>query len=282
MVAQNNKRTVGKKVFEGTINKLQYQRRDDEMIRVVQRKSAELVAQSPYVSRSFFEEGLVKDNKLAYILHLFKGNIHAQDYAYEIGELHKLDMLSSTARAESTLDYELRNNKLAKYLKDIGKTPYDAIIAYEKATLRESGMIYRLGGIKMEDESERLLDIGLTKRVIGKNYLAGKIIKGLGVSEDDPKALYQVNETIHITGTLQDRLRNDAYIARRKDFIELLKRKRVQINSESSSKWETISDKDLVKSFMMTIAEKQPHLMKEVISTMKKEGVDINEYKTLF
>lgn len=230
----NNRLVIGQAVFAD------FERKADEKMEYFDRALQEglfstataLAVEMPFVTQPLRNSGFIQ-NSHTEIIHVFRPNLWAQDYAHSINKLDKMSLVTATERAYASADYSYRSSKgLRERLKRLGKTEDEFMNAMRLAALIEAVYYSRIGGLDMGAENNRKADIAIMKRYVNKNSMFERICKKVGVDKNDQLALLQLADTLDLTATLQEIKSNDPYFVRRSELIDMY----TKINAEESVK----------------------------------------------
>lgn len=249
-------KTVGGKVlesFEGKITKDSFnERKFDEQVDL----SSKIVEQMPYVTLAFREFGILGRNESNIrILNTFQPNLWAQDVASMNGKLGLMSIHTTQERAESTVEYVLRNYKaIHGILRKKGKTQYDLADTFRYVTMIESSFYTLLSGMNISREAERRIKTALMKRLIKEDSNFRDIALLSDVDLNDGIGLSQFADEIELPDLMKEVTADDPYFARREGIIGQFK----TINSrESFRKPERMTDKMAI-SIIETLMKKFP------------------------
>ncbi|EMT54783.1 hypothetical protein I532_04225 [Brevibacillus borstelensis AK1] len=216
------KRRVGKRVFsEFTQLVAKNDKLSDARFQATAIKhAAELAEEKPFVTLAFRDNGIIKDSHKE-LIYVFRPNLWAQDFAHEEGSLDKMNVYTAAERGVASAKFAYENYPgLRELLKRRGKSEKDFSTSMMEAALIEAAYYSRIGGMKMDADSARKIDIAIMKRYVKKESSFRTIMTKLGIDHDDTLALSQIAETIDLSGCLQEVSEIDPYFTRRTDLID--------------------------------------------------------------
>lgn len=257
---------VGKQVLETFNNKI-----DDSLFTEMrfneQISTASKIAENaPFVTWTFREKGILKPSESNIgIIGAFKPNLMAQDMAYETGVLDKMTIHTAQERADSSIEYVMRNHpSISKVLAKSGKTMYDFADAYRESSLIEAAYYTILSGAKLSKSVEERIKTAMMRRLMISQYDFKKITDEAGVTIKDSKALTQFANEIELVDIIKSVVENDPYFNRRKGQINEFK----TINSRKSIEEPQKMSEKMADGLLSILIKKYPSLAKRAFSEM--------------
>lgn len=274
MIKKSN--LVGREVFNNFDGLLKREKNlfTEENKAEMLKNASTMALQMPYVSLPFREVGIVdKNESIAKILHVFRPNLWAQDYANEINMLDKMTVETAYLRAHAAADYTLENSVSLRYLlKKKGLSDFDFVNAIRGAALIEAAYYSLIGGDKMNDVDGRRIKAALMWRTLDTNTVFASVAKSQGVSKDDPLGLWQFSEVFELAEYQQEIYKKDPYFMRRFPQFETFNK----MNAEKSIKLQSFKDRDVVNNLVTRLMKKHkvdPWLVKAVDNAFKETNV---------
>lgn len=156
----NKRKEIGAKVFANFEKKVTEDLFSEKLYNKRIETAAAIAEEMPFVTMPFREHGILrKGERNTKILHIFRPNLWAQDYAYEVGKLDKMTVHTAVERGEASAGYVLETSpNLRKILKDTGNDIYTFFDANREAAMTESAYYTRLGGGKMSESARKKID----------------------------------------------------------------------------------------------------------------------------
>ncbi|MDF1511153.1 hypothetical protein PZE06_23770 [Robertmurraya sp. DFI.2.37] len=259
---KTTKQIVGKKVFSN-FEKMVTREHFTKGLHLTRiEAAAEIVEEMPFVTLPLRDKGIIRKGEgNAHLLHTFRPNLWAQDYAHEIGELGKMTVTTAIERANASVEYVLETSaSISRTLKKTGTSDYDFFLAMREAAMIESAYYTRLGGGEMPEQARKKIDVALMRRALRNESMFKTILRHAGVSEIDGLALLQFADEIDLTEILQEILRLDPYFNRRIGQVELFN----EINSEESIKLNHTKTDRFAEELLSRMAKKHPALFRKI------------------
>jgi len=266
----NTKNNVGESVLASFKEKLgekplqsTFQRKIKTYARTMQ--ASNLIAENFQVTMPLVSRGIMERGRNTSILHIFQPNLWVQDFAYEKGDLGIMTIETAIERADASINYKLeRSRSLWGHLKKRGKTDEDLRQAMREASLIESAYCMRLGGVDLNKENERKVDVGIALRTVRNNSLFQTVINQGGIDVNDLTAILQISEELDLTGIIKEVVKNDPYFQRRKTIIN----EQQTINSTESVRVEYSKSEAFARQIFEKMAKKHPSLFTKVAQSM--------------
>lgn len=263
---KNSRKEIGAKVLANFEKKVTDELFSEKLYNKRIETAAEIAEEMPFVTMPFREHGILrKGERNTKILHIFRPNLWAQDYAYEVGKLDKMTVNTAVERGEAVAGYVLETSpNLRKILADTGTDIYTFFDANREAAMAESAYYTRLGGGKMSETARKKIDTALMRRAIRDESMFKTILKHVGVDEKDGLALFQFSEEMDLTEILQKFVEIDPYYNRRIKKIE----KFTEINSEVSITLPQTKTSRFVEELLIRLGRKHPAMIKRIANAV--------------
>jgi hypothetical protein len=224
--------------------------------------AAELAEEKPLVTMTLRDHGILRTGEHnARILHIYRPNLWAQDYAHSVGKLSDMTVNTAIERANASIDYVLRTSKsIRNILKDTGTTEYDLFIAMREGALIESAYYTRLGGAILSEKVRKKIDVAIMRRALRNESMFQTIVKHAEVEESDGQAMLQFSEEMDLTEILTKLVKLDPYFNRRSTNIDAFS----EINSEESVKLQQTRSDKFAEELLSRMAKKHPSLFNKI------------------
>lgn len=271
------KKEVGKsvlKTFEQLVAKNE-KVRDEQFQKSMLQHAAKLAEEMPFVTQAFRNNGILTGthNEIVFV---FRPNLWAQDYAHDVGALEKMSVYTAAERGHAAAQHVLETSPgLREYLRKRSRSDQDFMKSMEQAALIEAAYYTRIGGEQLDIDVARRIDIALMRRYIKKESMFQTIMRRIGVDENDPVALFQIAETIDLSGCLHDISKMDPYFVRRSALIEDYKAI-AKMNAEESVKIAALKSEAFTRELLFRALKRknaEPWLVKAVMDLFKDIAV---------
>jgi len=264
----NTKNNVGESVLASFKEKLKLsplQSKSETHAKTTQ--ASNLVIENFQVTMPLVSRGIMERGRNISLLHIFQPNLWVQDFAYEKGDLGMMTIETAIERADASINYKLeRSRSLWDHLKKRGKTDEDLRQAMREASLIESAYCTRLGGVGLDKENERKIDVGIALRTVRNNSLFQTVINQGGIDVKDLAAVFQISEELDLTSIIKEVVKNDPYFQRRKTIIN----EQQTINATKSVRVEYSKSEEFARQIFEKMAKKHPSLFTKVAQSMGK------------
>ncbi len=263
------KRSVGERVFtEFTQLITKNDKLSDAKFQMTAIKhAAELVEEKPFVTLAFRDNGIIKDSHTE-LIHVFRPNLWVQEFAHQEGSLDMMNVYTAAERGVASAKFAYESYPgLRELLRRRGKTEKDFSTSMMEAALIEAAYYSRIGGMEMDTDIAKKIDIAIMKRYVKKESSFRTIMTKLGIDHDDALALSQIAEKIDLSGCLQEVSETDPYFTRRIDLLDEY-RNFAKMDAENSVKIAALqSDAFTRELFSRVLKRKQaePWLVKAVM-----------------
>lgn len=227
-------------------------------------EGSKIVEEKPFVTLTFRDKGIIGPSEgTAKIIHTFRPNIWAQDYAHGIGRLDKMTIHTAKERADASIEYLDSTSKgLHKTLKYAGKSLYDFSDCFRESAMIEAAYYTLLSGNELSKEVEKRIETAMMKRLISKDYDFRRIAETCGVDYKDNLAMYQFSKEMDIKEIFTDIVSNDPYFNRRKRQLDIF----TEINSQESIKAPQTMTEKAALGIMERLTRKYPAMAKKVFN----------------
>lgn len=263
----NNRKTiVGKAVFEKFEKQLTRDHFKKGLHTARITAAAEIAEEKPFVTMPLRDSGiLLPGERNTHLLHTFKPNLWAQDYAHEIGKLDKMTVSTAIERANAAADFVLSTSKnIRDTLSRTGTREYDFYVSMRESAMIESAYYTRLGGGEMPESSQKKIDKALMRRAIRNDSMFKTVLNHAGVEETDGLALLQFADEIDLTGILRELVRLDPYFNRRTQQVEMFG----EINSTESVKLKHTKTNAFIEELLTRLGRKHPAMIKRIANAV--------------
>ncbi|MGG1445073.1 hypothetical protein ABE354_24075 [Brevibacillus laterosporus] len=266
------KKKVGQKVFT-TFENLVVQNeklRDEQFQQSTLEHAAKLAEDKPFVTLAFRDNGILTGSHTE-IISVFRPNLWAQDHAYSQGKLSQMNVFTAAERGIASGQFAYENYQgLRELLKRRGKSESDFMMSMMRSALIEAAYYSRIGGLRMDKEIERLIDIAIMKRYIKKESMFRTLMGRVGIDPEDVKdteALVQIAEKLDLVSCLKEISETDPYFIRRSDILDEY-RNAAKMDAENSVKLASLQSDAFTRELFSRILKRkhaEPWLVKAVM-----------------
>lgn len=186
----------------------------------LERKGSRLVIQSPYVTTSFKEIGFDLEEK-ALGMNVFRPNIKMEDYAVVSGNISKITLTTSEARAQVTAEKILEYPTVRMQMRKFGIRERHVYEAVKDAAIREMMQVSFIGALDLGEKANEAAAFAVINRVASKNGKFREMLELAGVDwEWDVRGVAQFSEEIDFEDFVQTAYATDPYYNRRADIAD--------------------------------------------------------------
>jgi hypothetical protein len=210
---------MGRAVFEQFEQTLQ-SRKDWFDQTSIERAGSRLVTESPYVCKSFEDAGF-NTRESGFGMNVFRPNIRMEDFAVTDGQIGKITLATTEARAEVTADRIVRYPTVQTQAKRLRLNDDDIYRCVLEAAIRELMQVSFVGNLDMGAKAKEAAALAVIRRTAHKNGKFRGMLEVAGVDWTwDAAGVRQFAEEMDFEEFVQGLYRHDPYFNRRADLID--------------------------------------------------------------